>query len=271
MKIFEFTDRLCRAIEARGISPKDCEDYIKRIEMSLSDHDVEKATDSDIEEAADVCVEFLLKKSHTDTAEVTRPAADDQIEPDDFADVKETDDPLEKTQTYSVPVPHSRKIVEEPVIVEETPEPAPDERIEEKISGAGVFRVILITFLASPLWAVAAAVFFAPFIALFAAEIAITVAFIALLAGGSAAGTATSLTGIVYGVVQMFSVPSVGLYEIGFGIILVGITFIFGILSYNGAVRLMPFVFRKTGHLLKLVFSKVKPLLNAYARRCAGL
>ncbi len=254
VNIFEFTDRLCRALEARGISPKDCEEYIEKIEKSLSEDDVRAATDADIEEAADVCVDFLKKRNASTvslspsmveaTQTVPAQVRSDEVEPNITSDV------FYNTHTHEVIKPTKEN---------------------KKIGGKGIFMIVLITIISSPLWIVAAALFIAPFIVMFAAETAVTAVFISLLAGGSAAGTAASLTGIVYGIVKMFTVPSVGLYEIGFGIILVGITLIFGILSYNGAVRLMPFVFKKTGRLLGLAFSKVKPFIIGYARRCANL
>ncbi len=130
---------------------------------------------------------------------------------------------------------------------------------------------ILITAVSSPLWLLAALILFVPFALLFAVESAIVATLVCLLAAFAALGTAASLTGIVYGIIQTFSVPSVGLYEIGFGIIVGGVTLILGILIYNAAVRFMPWLFKKTGALLKFILFKLKPLLIKYKRRCESL
>lgn len=134
-----------------------------------------------------------------------------------------------------------------------------------------IAMLILISFITSPLWLICGCVFFSPFILMFALEAAFTALLICLLAGTAAAGTAASLTGIVYGIVKLFSVPAVGVYEIGFGIIIVGITMICGILVYNGAVRFMPWLFGRSFQLLRRAFSKVIPLLREYKRRCEKL
>lgn len=145
------------------------------------------------------------------------------------------------------------------------------ESAERGKSTRAVAMLILVTAVTSPLWLICGCVFFAPFLLMFALEAAVTALLICLLAGAVAAGTATSLTGIVYGIVKLFSVPAVGVYEIGFGIIIVGITVICGILIYNGAVRLMPWLFRGSFKLLRKALSRVMPLLGEYRRRCEGL
>ena len=60
-----------------------------------------------------------------------------------------------------------------------------------------------------------------------------------------AAGSALSLIGIIYGVSQRFITQPVGLFELGLGIVLAGVTMLFGILIYNFASRVMPFVMKK--------------------------
>ena len=61
------------------------------------------------------------------------------------------------------------------------------------------------------------------------------------------------------------------MYEIGFGIIIAGVTMMFGILIYNGAVRFMPWVIRQTAVFFKFAWSHVSPLLAEYKRRCEKL
>ncbi len=77
------------------------------------------------------------------------------------------------------------------------------------------------------------------------ASILLTVGSFALLIVWVAAGSALSLIGIIYGVSQLFITQPVGLFELGLGIVLAGVTMLFGILIYNFASRVMPFVTKK--------------------------
>lgn len=134
-----------------------------------------------------------------------------------------------------------------------------------------IAMIALITLVSSPLWAIAAVVFFAPFAAMFSAEIALTFALILLLACEAALGAASALTGIIYGVIKLFSVTPIGIYEIGFGIITGGVTMLVGILIYNAAVRLMPWLVRRTAALFRYAFTYVRSFLREYKRRCCEL
>ncbi|MBQ7171954.1 MAG: hypothetical protein IJR89_06740 [Clostridia bacterium] len=88
----------------------------------------------------------------------------------------------------------------------------------------------------------------------------------ALLIAVAVAGTALALVGVIYGAIQFFSgAAPAGLYEIGTGLMLAGGTMLAGILLYNAAVRLAPFLIRKTAQLiaftaraLKKLFVKIK-------------
>lgn len=272
MDIFEFTDRLSHTLEARGISPTECDEAINRIKKKLSITDVENATDSDIKEAADICVEYLNAKAKSKPQPITETGSFAKVESATKAEpTAETEDTKNDQLSENEEVIKNKEYNgNESSDTTDSDEIALPDYKADGFGAKGVLKIILFTALSSPLWVLSAAIFFAPFILLFAIETALTAVFIGLLAGGTAAGTGASLTGIVYGVVKIFTIPSVGLYEIGFGIILVGITLIFAVLTYNGAVRLMPFVFKKTGRLLALAFSKVKPFIIGYARRCAG-
>ena len=92
-------------------------------------------------------------------------------------------------------------------------------------------------------------------------------ALVVLTAGGSA----LSLVGIIYGVIQLFSVVPVGLYEIGMGVIIAGGIMFVGILIYNVAVRLLPFLMRMVWRLFCFVLKKLRVLFNFLRRECAKL
>ncbi|MBQ8577534.1 MAG: hypothetical protein IJ449_06170 [Clostridia bacterium] len=77
--------------------------------------------------------------------------------------------------------------------------------------------------------------------AIAAAIIALVVALVVEVAVGSI----IALVGIIYGISQLFLVLPVGMFELGLGIAMVGITMLAGILIYNLAVRFLPFVLRQ--------------------------
>lgn len=250
MDISVFVSSLRDEIVKLGI-PEDAADrYIETVRKNITRDDIAKITESDISKFAKVCVSQISKKSSTAT-----PTAQSR----------------DTNTAYSIPAGSTVKDSSGNSTEEEYSEIIPAESAPPKASGRGTAMLVLITVLSSPLWIAAAALFLAPFLAIFAVEIALIAAFVCLLAGFSAAGTAASLTGIVYGIVKMFSTPAVGLYEIGFGVIIAGVTMICGILIYNGTVRLMPWLIKTSARLLRFTFSKVKPLLSEYKRRCEKL
>ncbi len=65
-------------------------------------------------------------------------------------------------------------------------------------------------------------------------------------------GGLVAILSIVYGALKISSVLPVGLYEIGIGVIVTGITLLLCVLLYNFTKKLMPFTFRKAKDLFKL-------------------
>ena len=70
-------------------------------------------------------------------------------------------------------------------------------------------------------------------------------AFIVGLVVEVAAGSLVALVAVIYGVSQLFIVMPIGMFELGLGVAAIGITMFVGILMYNVAVRLLPFLLRK--------------------------
>ncbi len=81
--------------------------------------------------------------------------------------------------------------------------------------------------------------------------VALIVGLIALLVAEVAAGAAISLVGIIYGVSQIYLAPPIGVFEMGIGVTVAGITMLAGILIYNLAVRFLPFVLKQFIRFLK--------------------
>jgi len=189
---------------------------------------------------------------------------------------------VSRKNSTTVPAPAKTPVVPDrsntvnDVTVPDTPSeepPAPMKKVKSapapkvKLSSKGRIAFIGITVLTSPLWGLFFLLFFMPFILLYILESVTIAALIAGVAGISAAGTAASLTGIVYGVIRSFAVFSEGLYEIGFGVIVAGVTMIVGILLFNAAVRFMPWLFRKTAVFSKFLVRHAASIFSIYKRR----
>lgn len=110
--------------------------------------------------------------------------------------------------------------------------------------------------------------FAAIFIALAAAILAIALAIIVLVGGGSV----ISLASLLYGATQVLSTPKyIGLHEIGFGLLVAGVTMAASILLYNIAVRLIPFLFGKIAQLTKLFAKKLVGIARNAVKGCEQL
>lgn len=269
MDIYIFCDLLYSEMIKNGVPEEKTARYIDNLRKNLTADDIAKVKESDIPRYAAICADNISKKASAigktenksdspagDTAEAEPTVMDTENAP--TVEIKKPVMDTENAPTVEVKKP-------ETVVPSPEEEDLAEPHYEEPLPKATP-KYVLVTVLLSPLWAVAAAIFMAPFIAMFAGEAALIAALILLLAGCCALGTAASLTGIIYGIIKMFSTPSVGLYEIGFGVIIAGVSMICGILIYNGAVRFVPWLFKKSGVLLKLAFKKVKPLLAKYRR-----
>ena len=108
---------------------------------------------------------------------------------------------------------------------------------------------------------------FAVYLYVILALAVIIIALVLVLVALAVAGSAIALVGIIYGATQMFdpATVAIGMYEIGQGVLVGGVTIFAGIVIYNIAVRLNPFLIKEivhlygaTGKILKRLFYKVK-------------
>ena len=84
-----------------------------------------------------------------------------------------------------------------------------------------------------------------------------------VLVASTVIGTVGSLAGLIYGIIKLFSVVPEGLYEIGFAIIIIGITMILCISLYNLAVRVVPILWKSfTEYIRRNVLWQIKHYLN---------
>ena len=83
-------------------------------------------------------------------------------------------------------------------------------------------------------------------------------------------GSFFSLFGIVFGIIQLFTVVPAGIYEIGIGVIIAGITMLIGVLIYNAAIRLMPIVMKRYSAFAKSLLKKAWNHLVDLKKECIG-
>lgn len=123
----------------------------------------------------------------------------------------------------------------------------------------------------SPLWGFAALLAAAAFLFVVGALSASIVVIIAGIFVGVAVGTTLALIGIIYGITQLFEYSPIGMYEIGLGIMIGGIVMFLGVLAYNIAVRLVPYLLKKLMVFLSFAIHKCIELYYYVKGRCADL
>lgn len=84
------------------------------------------------------------------------------------------------------------------------------------------------------------------------------------------AGTGIALFGLIYGTTQLFSAAAAGLYEIGIAIKVIGVSLFSGILLYNVAIRLMPYLMHYLYEFFCFVVRKGVQLFQFIKRECTG-
>ncbi len=122
---------------------------------------------------------------------------------------------------------------------------------------------ILMALVLVPLGIVLGAAIFVIFIGFWLAlAVVITVLLVGLVAL-VAAGSALSLAGLIFGVIESISGNgAAGLFEIGLALIIGGVVMFVSIWLYNFAVRFIPFIIRKLGVLLVKIFALFKKSLR---------
>jgi len=143
--------------------------------------------------------------------------------------------------------------------------------LDEETVRKNTVKFWLLFVLTLPITLAVVAVTAAVFALIFFVIAVLIIAFVAALVAVTAAGTLISVFGLIFGVALMMSSLPIGLYECGLSII-VGATAMFvGILLYNIAVRLLPFIAKWLLVLFKLIFRKYKELFVYLKKECIGL
>lgn len=116
-----------------------------------------------------------------------------------------------------------------------------------------IFLLILTLPLTLPLFLAINFVFFALFGAMASVIFALLVTVTVLVISG----TLIALIGVIYGIIQTFTYLPVGLLELGIGMCVGGTVMFVSILLYNIAIRLIPFIIKKTALLYKIINAKI--------------
>lgn len=112
---------------------------------------------------------------------------------------------------------------------------------------------------AVPLGAVLCVAAIAVFLGLIFLLAAAAIGFVAALIAIVGVGCSVALIGIIYGAYKIVTgVVPVGLYEIGLGITIGSVASLIGILMYNIAIRLVPFLMKKLAELVGFGLRKAR-------------
>lgn len=109
------------------------------------------------------------------------------------------------------------------------------------------------------------------FAALFGVLIGLIIVGIAAMVALAGAGALLALVAIIYGITQLFSFTTAGIYEISLGVIVIGLALAAAVLFYNFSVRFVPWLIRKTAVFCRFVFGKLKTLFLAVRKECYQL
>lgn len=281
----EFLDRLRTALTERDVAEKDIEPYIERFDRfydrMVSDPSQDRLL-NDIDRIADNIAEQISERYDEMNRLAERTLTVDRVK--DSSEDAEQSAPAEKSETSPVPVG-----VEQSGTAAEASESVPDaappdegadasappqtdypEYIDEEPSPNS--RMFWILFAVSlPVTVPLALAVLALFVAAWAALAGLLVGAIGALIGVVAGGTALALVGVVYGITKLFSVLPVGLYEIGLGVMVGSCVMFFGILLYNFAIRLIPWLMKLVGRLFMFTWERAVALFGFLRKECAKL
>ncbi len=286
-----FLERLTSMLAARGISEAEAEAYLAQFDRyyeRMANDDLATAeTLLDIESIADnIASQVAQKREQADLLTeqtLNLPMVDIDNEPTTEAQIPAvSDDDLDYEPLSLIadePMQDGEDVVEyeeyealEEVALDVAQENAtrlPDYVEEEKIQGTKMFWGLFA--LSLPVTIPLALLILGIFGVMWGAVAAVMAGAVAALIGVVCLGTVLSLVGIIYGILQMGNAVPIGLYEIGIGVVIAGITLCIGILIYNFAIRLVPVLFKLVWKLFKYVLKRLKELFNHLKKESAKL
>lgn len=275
----------------RGLSPELAQRHVRSISLTLSPEDIAEIESMQDPDEIALLAEGIMKVKNRSTRQesaqtTTENAAESEtafpaeavpeetVVTDDAGEaLYDSDDDVKIATGHGKaqsPAAYEEAVVEDDEyghFINDEPE------IEAPTDGRGktAFWIIFITTL--PITGVLLLLYFGLFGVLFAGVGALAVLLVGGMIGGSAVGAAISLTGIIYGITQLITASSSapGLYEIGLGLTVGGAALILGILLYNCAVKLIPWLFRLICSLFTLCTGKLRTLIQKAKEACYRL
>lgn len=260
MELNTFIKELEASLIRRGVKPDVADKHVHTLQRTFTDDDLNEIdhiqSSDEVEDIAD-SIALILTKNKLRTR-APQPSSENSAQ-----------------ERQSYPAEAERHAKAQPPEKSSAHEKNVDDffEIQDKKSKAGKgFYIFWLAFIFTlPLTAALAAIFFGAFAAAFAALAALIVGLIAGLIALVAVGAGVSLVGIIFGITQLFTFVASGVYEIGLGVMIIGVVTFVGVLLYNVAVHFLPWVIRKTGVLLKFSCGKIRELFLYVRRECYRL
>jgi uncharacterized membrane protein len=273
----DFLEKLRAALIEREVSEVDINPYIERFDRFFDRMVNDSANGRDdllenIDSIADNIAAQIserydeINRLAERTMTVERIAVKDEA--DKPSDEEETDSETSQPSNHPAETEQPSNQITE-LSDDEPVKQLPDYIEDESASNSTIFWVLFGVSLpvTIPIALAVLGLFIGVWGALAASIIASIASLIILVAGG----TALSLIGIIYGITKLFSVVPIGIYEIGLGVLIGGCVMFGGILFYNFAVRLLPYLIKLVARLFKYLYGQLKVLFVFLRKECAKL
>ena len=266
MKKDDFLQLLHEELLRHGDTPETADRHIRMIAQTFTPEDESRIEHiSDPQEISRLAQAIVMVKSKAVKAPTPSPASDED-EDEDIQVYKKKMSPAHTPARASA-------VADEDAFYAEMIRDDEEDGFVPTATRRGKQTFWLIFVCCLPLLLLFVMLYLGAFALLFGALCSLIVLLVAGLIGGVAVGAVLSFVCIAYGITQLITVVSSapGLYEIGLGLMVAGITMLGGILIYNAAIRLIPLLIRLLGSLFRFCTGKLKDLFRRAKEACYTL
>ena len=273
------------AIRARLKSENIPDDFINKqcdlLDKKISDLPPETAEKYILESNIQTLSDKLIAKYRGETQKNSEPEANDPESPDPtkMVDIPEiVKDPSDEIAHYKAASEKQSDIV---VVMENGKSQAKSSALSSVFTiNSSIYAdndhpkllFALIMLLLAPVALLAAVVSLGIYIGILAFLAGVILAVVAVVIVVSGAGAFISIASLLYGATQVISEPRyVGIYEIGFGLLVGGIAMFVGIILYNIALRLVPFIYAQLIRFLGFTGRKLRETFKKSVKGCEKL
>lgn len=258
--------------EQEDQTPESVADEIEPFAEEEAPADTENADDvelynGDLEDFSEAEPSELAEE--TDVSESTEPDVDFT---ENTASNEEDTDFSVYSPTYKRRINDSKRFTSSGVSGDKKPVRLTSETIdlfydEDETRTSWVFIVMAVFLI--PLFCVLGAIAFAIVLGLWVALAVVIAVLLLALVGIVVAGTAYSVLGLIFGIIEAFSGnAAAAVFEVGLALCVGGVVMFIGIWVYNFAIRFIPFIIKKLGVLLVLIFKLFKKALVKLKALC---